>query len=609
MPAPVKDVEQHYEAFNMDNDYEGLTEINGEFFYTSKKKKRIQSKEESLYGYQSSDDDYDEGFGRRSGKRSKADYSKPVGFVSSGVYAPQQNDSKPKQQWPQQQQQQEDNTISNGSSSAGLGFSAGTDLGFASGSTAAAGLQSSTAGLGSSTSAAGVGLGFVSSGSSSAAGGGGLGFKSGGVQQGTTNEPGWQAAAKHQQHQGSDSEGEEAVLPTAFGKRIKAAAEQKLRKKAAQQREKAERAAARQKDPSFAAFEQHTKGIGFKLLEKMGYEPGKGLGRQKQGMAKPIDVKLRPKNMGMGFGDYHEVKHEAKPAAASAKAAVEAEELAQEMANAVAKAQASLWKKKAGPARQKRTYKTVDDVLQDAGAGVGAAKPLAAQPILDLRGPQARLVTDLEKLNETAGDGAGATADPVPPMPELAHNMGLLVSLTEAKLRRLDAALQHQQDTAALLAQETKRLQQEASAASAAALRLNSLASQLQAVQQIQPATAGGTAAALQQLHSGFAAMAAAFPEEYMLYSLSAAALSQVLPLLGELLHGWQPLLQPNYGVQEFATWQPLLESEASRQSVIGAWDEGNDPYAELVLQLVMPPIRFVGTVLGSMGQTACSAG
>ena len=38
-------------------------------------------------------------------------------------------------------------------------------------------------------------------------------------------------------------------------------------------------------------------------------------------------------------------------------------------------------------------------------------------------------------------------------MPELAHNMGLLVSLTEAQLRRMDASLQHQQDTATLLAQ------------------------------------------------------------------------------------------------------------------------------------------------------------
>jgi hypothetical protein len=66
--------------------------------------------------------------------------------------------------------------------------------------------------------------------------------------------------------------------------------------------------------------------------------------------------------------------------------------------------QAQLWKKKAAPARQKRTYKTAAEVLEEAaGAGAGAAKVHAAQPILDLRGPQARLVTDLEQLNTAAG--------------------------------------------------------------------------------------------------------------------------------------------------------------------------------------------------------------
>eukprot|EP00775_Hariotina_reticulata_P006396 gene6396-6627_t len=60
-------------------------------------------------------------------------------------------------------------------------------------------------------------------------------------------------------------------------------------------------------------------------------------------------------------------------------------------------AQAPLWKKKAAPARRQRTYKTAEEVLEAA-----ATKPLAAQPILDMRGPQVRLVTDLDQLNQGA---------------------------------------------------------------------------------------------------------------------------------------------------------------------------------------------------------------
>ena len=49
------------------------------------------------------------------------------------------------------------------------------------------------------------------------------------------------------------------------------------------------------------AFERHTRGIGSKLLMKMGYE-GKGLGKHAQGIVESSVVEERPKYLGLGYG-------------------------------------------------------------------------------------------------------------------------------------------------------------------------------------------------------------------------------------------------------------------------------------------------------------------
>ncbi|XVE63588.1 hypothetical protein DITRI_Ditri07aG0031800 [Diplodiscus trichospermus] len=51
---------------------------------------------------------------------------------------------------------------------------------------------------------------------------------------------------------------------------------------------------------SFGAFEVHTKGFGSKMMAKMGFVEGGGLGKDGQGMAQPIEVIQRPKSLGLG---------------------------------------------------------------------------------------------------------------------------------------------------------------------------------------------------------------------------------------------------------------------------------------------------------------------
>jgi tuftelin-interacting protein 11 len=80
------------------------------------------------------------------------------------------------------------------------------------------------------------------------------------------------------------------------------------------------------------------------------------------------------------------------------------------------------------------------------------------------------------------------------------------------------------QDTATLLAQEKARLAKEVAAAAAAADRLAGLTTQLARIQ----GQGDSGSLSLQQLLGAYTDMATTYPEEYVMYSLAAAALAQV---------------------------------------------------------------------------------
>lgn len=219
----------------------------------------------------------------------------------------------------------------------GLGAGAGSGLGFAPagagagvGAAAGAGFGPAPApkaghgGIGFAAAGGGGGIGFSPAGgtggigvSPAGGGGGGLGSAGGG---GGGGPPGF--AKGHASLHEEEEEEEEALLPTAFGRRIQAGAEQRRKQSEAAARvERSKVKAAVGPKADVGKFEAHTKGIGAKLLAKMGWAEGEGLGRDRRVRCVPVHASrgagCRPPlaRAGPACGKLH--GHTAQPAHAS----------------------------------------------------------------------------------------------------------------------------------------------------------------------------------------------------------------------------------------------------------------------------------------------------
>ncbi|KAK4420900.1 Septin and tuftelin-interacting protein 11 [Sesamum alatum] len=501
---------QEMERFSMDNDYEDGQWIGGEF-YGKHRQKRAQTKDDVLYGVfatgDSDSDSYD-GLGskkRRKDLAKKTDYTKPVNFVSTGSVMPNEEIDR---------NLKEDNEVMDED-----------DI--------------KPTGLGSS-----AGLGFGS----------------------TSSKNVTPQAARA--HKGKDEDDD--FLPSAFGKKIKEGAQ--LRREKEKEKsilaKKSSQAGRRELDPAgVGAFEKHTKGIGMKLLEKMGYKGG-GLGKNEQGIMAPIEAKMRPKNMGMGFNDY-------KEAIRPALQELDEKSLRPPSQSLEGRSREKLWSKQA---QKKKVYITAEELLaqkQEQGLEV-------VQKVFDMRGPQVRVLTNLENLNAEEK----ARENDVP-MPELQHNVRLIVDLAELDIQKLDRDLRNERETVVALQKEKEKLQKEAHQQKQQIQNMEEIVSVLD---QIGEKSSSGTLT-LESLAKSFMDLQTRFSDDYTLCNLSCIACSYALPLFIRIFQGWDPLHSPTHGVEVVSLWKKLLQGKDSLNFSIAA-----SPYMQLLMEVVFPAVRISGT-------------
>jgi len=205
-------------------------------------------------------------------------------------------------------------------------------------------------------------------------------------------------------------------------------------------------------DKDFGKFEQHTKGIGLKLLMKQGYVPGEGLGVNKDGITAPIDVKLRPKGQGLSFNNFDEMtdndkiqqkeykkKYAAELKAKGIKMDIGLDEidenLIEEENELEARPKTEAWKIGNKNKKKITLYKTVDEIIQEESAitnnNINVSQPLK---IVDMTKKEVRILSDTSQLLSDNKISIDKYFEINEHLPELRHNIKLITDLTQADL-------------------------------------------------------------------------------------------------------------------------------------------------------------------------------
>lgn len=329
-----------------------------------------------------------------------------------------------------------------------------------------------------------------------------------------------------------------------------------------------------------ANWENHTKGIGSKLMMQMGFVPGKGLGKDLQGINTPIEAQLRKGRGAIGaYGPEKKTKladFKLKPIEEVPK-----------------KPKTSQWKKKEHGENKKSQYdyKSVDQVIESGKLRSNKAPAINTEimkcNVIDMTTPEQKIFKGYQVLGKRYQvDDDSPSADKKKKgvnfsLPELMHNLDMIVDQCEQNIIQNDKKQKYLSDRIVTLKAETENL---AKIKDQSAIKIGSLENTLAMVNRLVDSN---NQMNLDEISDAFKVLQERHYEEYKAYGLGDMASSIAIPKITEHLKNWDPLSQPKLPLQLFKKWKDILEYGRLHQST-----RSMNPYEQLIWHAWMPCVR-----------------
>lgn len=351
-------------------------------------------------------------------------------------------------------------------------------------------------------------------------------------------------------------------------------------------------------DSKMGGWEKHTTGIGSKLMAKMGHIPGTGLGSKGQGITTPVEAVKRKGKAAVGFYGTERSERSLKDFPVKD---VEADE-----EKAFVK-QLSQWRKTPVEGKKKTkpkyVYKTAEEVLSSGAPRRRQQQVSADVPkvkVIDMTGREQRVLSGYHAIGKghdkpdeeeiiMEGDTPKVKAFA---LPELMHNLNLLVDMAEDEIVGNHRKLRHDKDRVVNLEFEENRLKTVVDQEEQQLQRLQTVLDMVMDCElrvkadHPDPLTLDACAGIFKKLQQDYY-------EEYKIYDLPSLAIALVFPLMKTFFTGWLPLKDPQFGLLTVMEWQLLMAGDSSNMaSHQGDMTSDMDVYQRLIWEVWLPPVR-----------------